>query len=178
VASGSSPMPAWAAHTLLAGPAAPSRCRGSAAQRPLHDRVRCSGCQLLDRALDRLTDPQVCPQRPPVLHHRDLGRPLHITADSLPALRQVLEAINGASLRTSVAELGIWSRTAATLGNRHPSASVRTLPPIWRRSLPASMVDSGAQIWVICGAARALGRLNRHRAVAAPYVMRAVFLPG
>jgi hypothetical protein len=122
-------MPAWAAHPLLASPAVPSRCRSSAAQRPLHDRVRCSGRQLLDRALDRLADPQVRPQRPPVLHHRDPGRPLHITADSLPALRRVLEAINGARLRTSVAELGIWSRTAATLGNRHPSAPARMEPP-------------------------------------------------
>jgi hypothetical protein len=55
---------------------------------PLHDRVRRSGCQLLDRALDRLADPQVRPQRPPVRHHRDPGRPLHLTADPLPALRQ------------------------------------------------------------------------------------------
>jgi len=51
-------------------------------------------------------------------------------------------------------------------------------PPIWRRSLPASMVDSGAQIWVICAAAGVVGRLSRHRAVAALYVMRAVLLPG
>ena len=65
-----------------------------------------------------------------------------------------------------------------TLRNQPTPGAKRTLPPIWRRSLPASMVDSGAQIWVICAAARVVGRLNRHRAVAAPYVMRAVFLPG
>ena len=56
------------------------------------------------------------------------------------------------------------------------TAGLRQYPPIWRGSLPASMVDSGAQIWVICAAARVVGRLNRHRAVAAPYVMRAVVL--
>jgi hypothetical protein len=31
---------------------------------------------------------------------------------------------------------------------------------------------------VICAAAGVVGRLSRHRAVAAPYVMRAVLLPG
>jgi hypothetical protein len=135
-------MPAWAAHPLLAGPAASSRCPSSAAQRPLHDRARCSGCQLLDRALDRLADPQVRPQRPPVLHHRDPGRPLHIT-DPLPALRQVLEAINGARLHTDVAELGIWSRTTATLGNRHPSAPAR----VPRRSGRTPQTMPGQRDW-------------------------------
>ena len=68
-------------------------------------------------------------------------------------------------------------RSAAT-GSTRPLMPhrARAERPIWRRSLPASMVDSGAQIWVICAAARVVGRLNRHRAVAALYVMRAIVL--
>jgi hypothetical protein len=52
----------------------------------------------------------------------------------------------------------------------------RPVTALWRRPLPTSMVDSGAQIWVICAPARVVGRLNRHRAVAALYVMRAIVL--
>jgi hypothetical protein len=69
-------------------------------------------------------------------------------------------------------------RTVRSVHSRWEALQRMPYPPIWRRSLPASMVDSGAQIWVICAAAGVVGRLSRHRAVAAPYVMRAVLLPG
>ena len=80
-------------------PASPARLPPQARlhRSPPHDRVRRPRGQPLGRGTDRLVNPQIREDSPPLPHHPDPARPHTITpADPLPDdLRQALEAING-----------------------------------------------------------------------------------
>jgi hypothetical protein len=73
----------------------PAQVREQPRRAPDH-RLRGAGSQPLDRAPDRLVNPQIRQDRPPLPHHRDPGRARPITAaDPVPdELRQALEVIN------------------------------------------------------------------------------------